>query len=247
ARLGPFVIRYPLFVVGHSYAPWSRVRPASLDLSQRRLDPRRVERKIADTFASGVGEGIGNGGDRGALGAFTGAQRALVRAVDQLDLDLWHLRHGQDRIARPVARQDPAFVETHLLLQRPAHRLDDAAFDLAREPIRVDDQAGINRGPRLWHTDQAGGTVNHDLRHHRDIAGEILVFGKADAAAARTVALLSVLPAGLLGHSLDHGPRARVFQMCKAESDRIGAGRGRELIHEVFEREHVGIGAERAQ
>ena len=57
----------------------------------------------------------------------------------------------------------------------------------------------------------------------------------------------SGLPAGLLGHRLDHGPRARVFQMCKAESDRIGAGRGRELIHEGFEREHVGIGAERAQ
>ena len=135
-RLEPLFIRCSLFVVRHSHAPWSLVRPASLDLSQRRLDPRRVERKVADTLAGGVGEGIGNGGDRGALRAFTGAQRALIRTVDQLDLDLRRLRHGEDRIARPVARQNPVFVETHLLLQRPAHRLDDAAFDLAREPIR---------------------------------------------------------------------------------------------------------------
>jgi hypothetical protein len=63
--VGPLVIRYSLFVVRHSHAPWSLVRPASLDLPQRRLDPRRVERKIADAFAGGVGEGIGNGGDRG--------------------------------------------------------------------------------------------------------------------------------------------------------------------------------------
>ena len=60
-------------------------------------------------------------------------------------------------------------------------------------------------------------------------------------------ALLSALPAGLLGHGLDHRPRARVLQMCETEGDRIGARRSRQLIHEGFEREHVGIGAERAQ
>ena len=63
----------------------------------------------------------------------------------------------------------------------------------------------------------------------------------------RAVALLAVLPAGLLGHRLDHRPRARVLQMRETEGDRIGAGRSRQLVHEGFEREHVGIGAERAQ
>src|ERR1700704_3425270 len=193
-------------------------------LRQRRLDPRRVERKIADALAGRIGESIGNGSDRRTLRAFTGAQGALVRAIDQLDLDLRRLRHGEDRIARPVTREDAVLVEAHLLLQGPAHRLDNAAFDLAREPIRIDDQAGIDGGPVRRHAKQAGGTVDCDLRHHGDVAGEVLVLGEADAAPARTIPRLSVLPAGLLGNGLDHRARARFLQMCETEGYRIGAG-----------------------
>ena len=52
---------------------------------------------------------------------------------------------------------------------------------------------------------------------------------------------------GLLGDRLDHGAGARVLHVGKAERDRIGTGRGRQLVEEGFEREHVGVGAERAQ
>src|SRR5262249_12964463 len=116
-------------------------------LTQRRLDPRRMKRQVANTLAGGVGKGVGNGGDPGTLPALARAERALARTVDQLDLDCRRFRYGEDRIARPVARENSAGVEAHLLLQRPAHRLHDAAFDLVDEPVRIDDQAGIHGRP----------------------------------------------------------------------------------------------------
>src|SRR5262245_54804531 len=88
-------------------------------LGQRRLHPSRIERQVADALAGGVGEGIGDGGDRRPLRAFARAERALARTIDQLDLDLRRLRHGQNRIARPIAREDAVLVEAYLLLQRP--------------------------------------------------------------------------------------------------------------------------------
>src|SRR6266511_1420022 len=133
-RMAPIVLRYSLFATRYS----------TLELTQRRFDARRIERQVADAFAGCIGEGVDDGGDRRPLRAFACAERTLIRTVDQLDLDLRRFRHGEDRIAGPVARQNPAPIETHLLLQRPAHRLDDAAFDLAGEPIGIDDQAGID-------------------------------------------------------------------------------------------------------
>src|SRR2546427_3414621 len=79
------------------------------------------------------------------------------------------------------------------------------------------------------------------------VAGEVLVLGKPDAAAARTVALLPGGPAGFLGDRLDHRPGARVAEMREPEGNRIDAGRGRQFIHEGLEREYVGVAAERAQ
>src|SRR5262249_48530384 len=54
-------------------------------------------------------------------------------------------------------------------------------------------------------------------------------------------------PVGCLGHRLDHRPLAWIFRMREAEFDRVDGGRGRELVHEGFDREHVGIGSKRTQ
>src|SRR5215470_14582065 len=89
-------------------------------LSQRRLDPRRTERQVADPPAGCVRDGVGDRGGRRAQRGFAGAERTFVRAVDQLDVDDRRFRHGEDRIARPVARPNAALLETHLLLQGPA-------------------------------------------------------------------------------------------------------------------------------
>src|SRR5262249_1830799 len=83
-------------------SPFATRFPPGFDLRQRRLDPRRIERQVADTLAGRIGKGVGDGGDRGPLRAFARAERTLVRTVDQLDLDLRRFRHGEDPIACPV-------------------------------------------------------------------------------------------------------------------------------------------------
>ena len=55
------------------------------------------------------------------------------------------------------------------------------------------------------------------------------------------------MPAGALRGRLDHGARTRVLEVPQAELDRIGERGRRELVDERFEREHVGVAAERAQ
>src|SRR5262245_1141048 len=180
-------------------------------LGQCRFDPCRIERQVADALAGGIGEGVGNGGNGWALRALARAERTLARAVDQLDLDLGRFRHGEDRIALPITRQDAVLVEAHLFFQRPTHGLDDAAFNLAREPVRIDDQAGIDRRPYPRHTDRAARTIDLDVGDAGDVAGEVLVLGEADAAAACAVALLPLFPTRLPGDRLDHRTPARIL------------------------------------
>src|SRR5262249_11826137 len=170
----------------------------------------------------------------------------LVRTVDQLDLDGGRCRHGEDWIACPVARADPAAVEAHLFLQGPAHRLDDAAFDLIGKSIRIDDQPSIDRGGHARHAHRAAAAIDFELRHNRYVGREVLVFGKTEATAARAVTFPPFFPASFLGNRLDDRPGARVAEMREAEGNRIDAGRGCELIHEAFDGEYVGIAAERA-
>ena len=176
-----------------------------------------------------------------------GTERAFVRPVDQHGLDLGHVRHGQDRIVHPVLRQDPVAVEPHVLVQGPAHRLDDAAFDLVGQPVGIDDLPGIGRGPDARHLDDAGCAIHFNLGYHRNVGGHGLVARIADAAAAPPITLLARFPGGGLGHGLDHGALALVLDVREAERHRVDAGGGRELVHEGLDRKHVGIGAERAQ
>src|SRR5215207_8862831 len=57
-------------------------------LCQRGLDPIRRERQFPQPLAGGISESIGDRRRSRTLGSFAGAERALVRAVDQFDLDL---------------------------------------------------------------------------------------------------------------------------------------------------------------
>src|ERR1043165_9669992 len=97
--------------------------------TERGLYTVGMERQIADAFSGRVRERVGDRRDGRALRSLDRAERAFARAIDQLDRDLWHFGHGQDRIGRPVARQDAASVELYLLVQGPARRLDQPALD----------------------------------------------------------------------------------------------------------------------
>src|SRR5262249_634697 len=80
-------------------------------------------------------------------------------------------------------------------LQRPAPGLDAAPFYLAGGPSGINDHPGIDgrTGGRPPH--HAAVAVDFDLRHYGHVASEVLILGKADAAATRAVALLAGCPA----------------------------------------------------
>src|ERR1043166_573249 len=148
-----------------------------------------MERQVADGLAGRVRERIGDRGDDRALRALADAERPFGRTIDQRDGDLRHLRHGEDRIVRPVAREDSALIELHFLVQRPARSLDDAALDLVDKAVRVDHEPGVGSAGCAANADAPFLPVDLDLGNDRHVAAKVLVFGKADAAAADAVAL----------------------------------------------------------
>src|SRR3954466_3244215 len=83
-------------------------------LSENRLNPLGVEWEVAHALAGRMREGVRNRRDRGALRPLARSECALTRSIDQRDLNLRHLWHCQDRVVRPVARQDALGVELHL-------------------------------------------------------------------------------------------------------------------------------------
>src|SRR5581483_5065475 len=114
-----------------SYTP----RPLCADAC---FDTFAVQGQLADPMAGRIGDRIGERGGGGALRRFANAEEGLAGPVDDLDLDAArHVREAQDRIAAPVAARDPALVEGDRLERRPAERLQDAAFDLVADAVRV--------------------------------------------------------------------------------------------------------------
>ena len=132
-------------------------------------------------------------------------------------------------------------------MQGPAGGLDHAALDLVRQPVRVDDLARIGGGERPRHTDLASLAVDFDLGDHRHVGRQVLIFGEGDAAPARTVALLALLPPGFSRRCVYHRPSAPIAEMRQPERDRIPAGSGSQLVHERLDSKHVGVRAESAE
>ena len=94
-----------------------------------------------------------------------------------------------------------AYDGSHLLLEHPTRRLDDAAFELVDRAVRIDDEAGVGRAP---HVRQADFLFDVELDHHRGIGGAVFVARKANAAAVAGAALLFCVPAR-------HGERLRAL------------------------------------
>jgi hypothetical protein len=59
-------------------------------------------------------------------------------------------------------------------------------------------------------------------------------------------ALVPSVPAGVARSALDDVPGTRIVEIAQPERDRVHASRARQLIDERFDREHVGVSAERA-
>src|SRR5712691_1827307 len=71
-------------------------------LRQRLLHPLRRERQRAQSFSRGVGDGVGDRRGGRPLRAFAHAVKAILRVVEQHDLDLRHVLEADDRVVRPA-------------------------------------------------------------------------------------------------------------------------------------------------
>ena len=186
--------------------------------------------------------------------SFADAERPLLGPVDQSHLQLRHFGEAQDRVVGPIARSELAIVVRDRFVQRPARRLHHAAFDLVAQPVGIDHQARVGRGPRARHAHFARARIHQHFRDHRAIHRQVLVLGEGDAASAQGPAAHGLariarvgrrcsLPVRHRGDAFDHRAPPRVLQVREAEGDRVGARRAREFVHEGLRREHVGVRA----
>ena len=70
--------------------------------TQRSLHSVVCQRQFSDALASRIGESIHDRGNCGPLRTFASAERFLGWTVDELDLNVRHVAHCQDRIAMPI-------------------------------------------------------------------------------------------------------------------------------------------------
>ena len=176
------------------------------------------------------------------MGGFAGADGFFVSAVDELDFHLGHFREFQYRIGFPGVALNAGAVEAHRFLERPAYRLDGAAFDLVAHAVRVDDQAYVHRDPEFFNTHFATGV---DLRHHRTVGAAVFVFGEGDAHAAAFgfFTLVTPGPAGHFCRRFEHGAAARVFEVAQAVLERIDAQLQRDFVEKGLDGKDIAMAA----
>src|SRR5215211_2273077 len=122
-------------------------RSRSALVQQRRHDALARQRQIAQAHAQRARNRIADGPRGRPHGDLAEPERRLIRRRDETQLDLRHLGEAQDRIVLPGGGRDLPVGETHLLLQGPARRLNDAALHLVRGAVRIDDEAGVHASP----------------------------------------------------------------------------------------------------
>jgi len=141
-------------------------------------------------------------------------------------------------------RTDARPIERHLLVQRPARRLHDAALDLVAQPVGIHDLAAVHRSNGTYEADAATVRIDRDFRGHGAIGGAVLIARESEAPAPPG-RRLRIRPAEPFGRELNDGSGARILEMLEAKLHGVCARRLRELVHESFEREHIEVGAER--
>src|SRR5262249_11109510 len=132
------------------------------------------------------------------------------------------------------------------LVQGPARRLHDAALDLTLDALGIDGLAAVGCCDRSDQANAAGLVLDFKLDGHRAVAGKVLIPSKSEALPAPIWRLGSGLPTEPLGRKLHYLPRAGLAQVPQAEFDGILASFRSQLVHEAFDCEHIGVGAEAA-
>ena len=213
-------------------------------LVQRGFDARRRKGRPAQPCARCVEDRVSDRGRHRRGRGFADAQRTLMTAIDQGDVEFRDVRKREDRIARPIRAGDAGSIEGHFLEQRPAQRLQDAALDLRSHRVRIDHQTAIVGARHLENADGAGGLFDLGVHAHRHIGLRLLVMDIGDPAAVQPLAAAAGrrnarAPVHQLADPLQHLPGARIGQEPKSIFERIGAGRRGELVEKALHRQDI--------
>ena len=114
---------------------------------QRQLDALNGKRHTAKPDACCVEERVRHRGCDGHRRRLSTAPQRFFGPLDQNHLDRRHFGEAQDGIARPIDARHARLVELHLLVERTAQALDDAAFNLVPQRIG-DSRPDRSRGRR---------------------------------------------------------------------------------------------------
>ena len=133
---------------------------------ERREDPLRAGRQVADPGTGRVGDGRddGRGADvhRQLADALDAVRRAGERRLDEDRADARRIERGRDDVRRQPVVEVAAVAQLDLLDRGVADGLERAALDLALGQDRVDDPTDVVGGDHVADVDLAGVEVDVD-------------------------------------------------------------------------------------
>src|SRR5438067_1396550 len=190
---------------GRDRSPWLRTQMARSPRGKAELSPKALQaaahrtprvaesrpdallrqRQVANSPARGIRDRVCDRAGGRSLPALAAAEEWLARPVDDMHLDaVGNGVEAQDRVGRPVDAGDAGVVEADAFIQRPTRRLEDRAFHLIDQAVRIDRLPAIDGGDDAHQPDSAGLAFDFDLGSDRTIGGEILVARKCKTVAA---------------------------------------------------------------
>ena len=161
-----------------------------------------------------------------------------------------YIAKTHDGVIGPVPHQIALRAVAHGLHKCPTGRLNNAAFNLVDQTVRVDHQARIVGRPRMRDAHHPRAGVHLHIGHHGGVNGQVFVFRKTHTSAFKNPRKLgwrfidTRFPFGHGGGALHHLAGARVHHVVEAEGQRVNASRGCQFIHKRFNGKHIGIGAQ---
>src|SRR5690606_20349415 len=109
------------------------------------------DRHLADSDTQRMSDSIADRRCNGSSGSFSDAQRGFSTS-DDYRLNLRYVGKAENWIIVPALDGETVLVPASALLQSPTCGLDNSAFDLVAEAIRMDHVASIHRAMDRYQT-----------------------------------------------------------------------------------------------
>src|SRR3984885_3340142 len=186
------------------------------------------------------------GGRNGGGGKRIRCFRALavltnLRPVKHDDLDVRNVSHGGDGIRRPVGSGNGTLIEVHFFIKGNTDTHHCAAFHLALQLFRVDDDPGLHHNRILFHLHDPSrrcdryftgtGPISSRAEHGRHtLATHCCLVARSSL----WVRCLPCFPPCLCLQMPQHVQQPFVLCMIDAELQRVSPGQSRGFIHRHF-------------